>query len=749
MDVNNTTNIGKVKIIMLKGEAGNSIASIEKTSTTDTHEIYTITLTDGTTQQIAIARGNGIVSIEKTATVGLVDTYTITFTDDTTTTFDVINGQSYTVPQDGVIYFGGSTTPEGYEETTAPQPFADIESEIAVERARIDGIIALPDGSTTADAELVDIRVGADGATYPSAGNAVRGQISDTINGLSHKTNIPYLDFEMGYIDGSNGQEKSNTINARSTLIHLNVGDVINFHTTNGGSVYHIYNNGVWQRYISGYSGLVNDGYVTVTYPTTGNAKLTVVQAFDVRFVVARTGNIEITDLEQAYAIIDVEKYYNYKRIDDLENEIDGIPERVTYIENVLINADYAKTETVTQTIAGTTYQVSLINGHTYKAKFRSSESLNQNNFYLQIFEGQSINSTLLKNFGNVWGTEDTSAGLEFTFTADQNYNGYFRFGYSLNSVPSNITIIEEIYDLTNPKSVDVKGLSESIEVDHYWKDKKIVWFGTSIPAGVVNAGESGGNGAYPTRIGEMLGATVYNEAVGSSATRIGKHGNITESDPNGYAGVPATCCLLSLSGTVAEKMAILENWEYWRNIFTIGVNDIDTSNPDKYYNCSYERKLAKYLTGGEVGQVDLYVFDHGYNDAGNQNGSNYTETKDIPTNLYDRTYFIGAMNFLIDLIKKDNYQANIVIISHYNDENSFADLIEAQSYIADKWNIPFINISNKMGFSTAMSVTIDGTTKTMKNWWLPDGIHPSSDTTGKALQHYAKVLYPFIRDIR
>ena len=77
-------------------------------------------------------------------------------------------------------------------EVNAAAIVADTDNSIALLSARVDNII--PDGTQTeGNLELLDIRVGADGTIYPSAGDAVRGQVTDlksAVNAITDNTNL-------------------------------------------------------------------------------------------------------------------------------------------------------------------------------------------------------------------------------------------------------------------------------------------------------------------------------------------------------------------------------------------------------------------------------------------------------------------------------------------------------------------------------------------------------------------------------
>lgn len=90
----------------------------------------------------------------------------------------------------------------------SPTSLASIQREIDAVDARIDTIVALPEGSTQGDAELIDIRIGYDGTEYQTAGTAVRALgnelnelrtnlqdfiNADAVDGLLYENNLLYL----------------------------------------------------------------------------------------------------------------------------------------------------------------------------------------------------------------------------------------------------------------------------------------------------------------------------------------------------------------------------------------------------------------------------------------------------------------------------------------------------------------------------------------------------------------------------
>jgi hypothetical protein len=92
MSRHDSREIENVKVMLVKGDSGSTIVSIEKTGTSGLVDTYTITMSDGSKSTFTVSNGKEIVSVEKTGTSGLVDTYTMTFNDESTETFEVVNG---------------------------------------------------------------------------------------------------------------------------------------------------------------------------------------------------------------------------------------------------------------------------------------------------------------------------------------------------------------------------------------------------------------------------------------------------------------------------------------------------------------------------------------------------------------------------------------------------------------------------------------------------------------------------------
>ena len=309
---------------------------------------------------------------------------------------------------------------------------------------------------------------------------------------------------------------------------------------------------------------------------------------------------------------------------------------------------------------------------------------------------------------------------------------------------------------VSNPFVIDLYNnytkLKNNITIDYYWQNKKIVWFGTSIPAGGLYGLNN--KNSYPNMVGELLGATVYNEAVGSSSLVGKRESLINENNPYGF-NTNFEVAARAMCITTEEKQWIIDNYNNSK-VFNYNVPS-NLSEEDKQFilSCSYQTKLDKYLTKETF--PHLFVFDHGHNDLIT------TESQEIETtykpnsnNLYT---FRGCMEFLINRILSFDPHAKIVIIGEYEND-LYPKISEYQNDVATRFNYPIYNQWENYGWTQHKITTkhkwengyfvesSEYNTMTILNSWLPDNVHPSSDNSGTASKYIADHLAAWIKSI-
>lgn len=105
----------------------------------------------------------------------------------------------------------------------------NLQSEQATLKKRVDNLAALPTGQGTAEnAELLDIRIGADGKTYTSAGEAVRTQFANHTDILDVLKNPVDLHWNVGKCwDEATGTIASSSNTACTDMIGCHPGDYV------------------------------------------------------------------------------------------------------------------------------------------------------------------------------------------------------------------------------------------------------------------------------------------------------------------------------------------------------------------------------------------------------------------------------------------------------------------------------------------------------------------------------------------
>lgn len=335
--------------------------------------------------------------------------------------------------------------------------------------------------------------------------------------------------------------------------------------------------------------------------------------------------------------------------------------------------------------------------------------------------------------------------------------------------------------------------------------NSKILWVGTSIPAGNSTVG------SYPELVGEALGCKVYNNAVGGSKLTWPNASPTWSTYSELESGYTKFYSLSATKQDYDEKVKpVLENLNSAGQLNGTNVN----AWMRLFYNNSFENTIIPYIDG-TVDTCDVVVIDHGFNDKNeifklarthkddtvdnldkwpegsyNEgqyypfNGANagynwlcnigdtrhhagwavYTATWDEINYVKEgkgwyKTDYFKAYEYLIQQIWKVNPRIKIIVGNFYSKHfgNPWGEgdagyitkyIITANTQFAKLMGLQCVEVHDYLGLSNKKILKSDGTTTTDMLLFAPDGIHPSSDTTGESNKRIAEVYVNALREI-
>lgn len=414
-------------------------------------------------------------------------------------------------------------------ETNAQLSTKASEKALAVERARIDSLTRLGEGSTTGDAELIDARTGANGVVYENLGQAIRQQIDSNITNF---ISLPFTLIANHYISHDLGEAWEMGGYSASDYIELVSSDFIYIknlkYPSKDSAGLAFYNKD--KQYISGYQ-YDNDVNVKVPVPEGGTY---------VRFTVKPDRVKEVVVYQDQLSVI---KQTNGD-IDGLSVKTGNITKEVT-LEVGIDNAYCSSLDAIISSQDTDDWHIS------------KPISVRKNSYITVIAEGYRSNVAIISQY---LGNNDTCKCLVASQDGELNYNYY---------VPEDMDIL-----ITSKKSTEWKMYLVDLLVEPLQELENQVVINPQFESGHYIAYDSG----VQYDFGSDMSASTFTEIDEGYKTLMIQGLNYGGKDSAGLAFYNENQNFISgyqYNNTDDLKLSIPSNARYFR--FTIKTNMIDS----------------------------------------------------------------------------------------------------------------------------------------------------------------------------